>query len=155
MPDITFWSQVKLNLCIVGTGAYGIVVSAKDATVKDPERSTVAIKKIEKAFEHKVFMRRTLRELKALRLLKHENIMSIVTIQKPVSLEEFNDLYVVNELMETDLATIIKSPQKLINEHIQYFLYQILKGVKYIHSAKLLHRDIVSFNTNYRNLVIS
>jgi len=144
-----------LNLCIVGTGAYGIVVSAKDATIKDPKKNTVAIKKIEKAFEHKVFMRRTLRELKALRLLKHDNIMSIVTIQRPASIEEFNDLYVVNELMETDLATIIKSPQKLTNDHIKYFLYQLLKGVKYIHSAKLLHRDLVSFKEYIRNLVIS
>lgn len=155
MTVIIFLSQVISALPLVGTGAYGIVVSAKDAAVKDPDKNTVAIKKIEKAFEHKTFMRRTLRELKALRLLKHENIMSIVTIQQPVSREEFNDLYVVNELMETDLATIIKSPQTLTNEHIQFFLYQILKGVKYIHSAKLLHRDLVMCFEHRRNHAIS
>ena len=45
--------------------------------------------------------------------------------------------------METDLATIIKSPQKLTDEHCQFFLYQILRGMKYIHSAHILHRDLV------------
>lgn len=45
--------------------------------------------------------------------------------------------------MESDLASIIKSPQPLSNEHAQYFLYQILRGLKYVHSAKILHRDLV------------
>lgn len=54
----------------VGQGAYGIVVAAKDAK----DGSSVAIKKIEKAFEHKIFTKRTLRELKICRLLKHENV---------------------------------------------------------------------------------
>lgn len=51
-----------------------------------------------------------MRELKILRLLKHENIVGIDTILLPKSREAFEDLYVVNELMETDLASIIKSP---------------------------------------------
>ena len=50
----------------LGSGAYGIVVSAKDLEGEDEEEENnmVAIKKIERAFEHKVFMQRTLRELK-------------------------------------------------------------------------------------------
>jgi len=59
---------------IVGSGAYGVVVSAKDTESKDPEESLVAIKRIEHAFEHRTFMKRTLRELKVLRLLKHDNV---------------------------------------------------------------------------------
>lgn len=69
----------------------------------------MAIKKIEKAFEHKIFTKRTLRELRLLRLLKHENIIGINEILLPKCREEFEDIYVVSELMETDLAQIIKS----------------------------------------------
>jgi hypothetical protein len=39
----------------VGSGAYGVVVAAKDLEAEDQENNLVAIKKIEKAFEHKVF----------------------------------------------------------------------------------------------------
>ena len=93
----------------VGSGAYGVVVAAKDLEAEDPENNLVAIKKIEKAFEHKVFAQRTLRELKIMRLLQHDNVIGVKTILKPSSRENFKEIYVVNELMETDLAQIIKS----------------------------------------------
>ena len=96
----------------VGSGAYGVVVAAKDKNDESAENGAsglVAIKKIEKAFEHKVFALRTLRELKIMRLLEHENVLSVKTILKPDSLESFKEIYVVTELMETDLAQIIKS----------------------------------------------
>lgn len=49
----------------MGQGAYGVVVAAKDLEAEeDGDDNLVAIKKIERAFEHKVFMQRTLRELK-------------------------------------------------------------------------------------------
>lgn len=88
----------------VGSGAYGVVVAAKDLEAADPENNLVAIKKIEKAFEHKVFAQRTLRELKIMRLLQHDNIIGVQTLLKPRSRKEFKEIYVVSELMETDLA---------------------------------------------------
>ena len=63
----------------VGQGAYGVVVAARDKS-KNSDDNLVAIKKIEKAFEHKVFTLRTLRELKIMRLLDHENVLGIKTI---------------------------------------------------------------------------
>lgn len=110
----------------------------------------VAIKKIEKAFEHPLYAKRTLRELKILRLLNHENVVQLKNIQNPGSFEEFEEIYAVFECLETDLASIIKSSQELSGEHIQFFLYQVLRGMKYVHSAGILHRDLKP-----RNLLVN
>lgn len=130
----------------MGSGAYGVVVSARDT--KTNQR--VAIKKIEKAFEHATFAKRTLRELKIMRLMKHENIIALKSIQLPRSREDLGEIYVVSELMETDLGSIICSPQPLLDEHCQFFLYQVLRGLKYLHSASIMHRDLKP-----RNLLVN
>ena len=87
----------------LGVGTYGVVVSAIDTSDTKSEDNCVAIKKISKSFEHRVFALRMLREMKVLRLLDHENIISIKTILMPESLESMNELYMVTDLMETDL----------------------------------------------------
>ncbi|XP_068034634.1 mitogen-activated protein kinase 7-like isoform X2 [Anomalospiza imberbis] len=48
--------------------------------------------------------------------------------------------------MESDLHQIIHSSQPLTLEHVRYFLYQLLRGLKYIHSANVLHRDLKPSN---------
>jgi len=65
--------------------------------------------------------------------------------------EEFEDVYIVQDLMETDLHRIIYSKQPLTIDHIQYFIYQILRGLKYIHSANVLHRDLKPSNLLLRS----
>lgn len=40
------------------------------------------------------------------------------------------------------MAAIIRSGQPLTDAHFQSFIYQILCGLKYIHSANVLHRDL-------------
>lgn len=138
----------------IGSGAYGMVVASKDLeaeqTDDDSDTNLVAIKKIFKAFERKVFALRTFRELKIQRLLEHENILGIKRILKPTDRANFNEIYVVSELMETDLAQIIKSNQSLSDDHIQFFLYQLLRGLKFIHSAGIYHRDLKP-----RNLLVN
>jgi hypothetical protein len=66
------------------------VVAAKDKEVQeeegaDAESNLLAIKKIVKAFEHRVFALRTYRELKIQRLLDHENVLGIKRLLKPKS----------------------------------------------------------------------
>lgn len=58
----------------------------------------------------------------------------------------FEDVYIVTELMDTDLHQIISSPQPLTDDHCQYFIYQILRGLKHMHSAHVLHRDLKPSN---------
>jgi mitogen-activated protein kinase 7 len=54
----------------------------------------------------------------------------------------FTELYIVEGLMEADLNQILKSGQQLTSQHYQYFIYQILRGLKWMHSANILHRDL-------------
>ena len=106
----------------------------------------MAIKKIPRAFDDIVDAKRILREIKLLQHLQHENVMGIIDILKPRSFESFEDVYIVSDLMETDLHRIIYSRQDLTDDHVQYFIYQVLRAVKYIHSAKVLHRDLKPSN---------
>lgn len=59
----------------VGKGAYGSVVKALDLSEKDECNQPCAIKKIEGIFEHSLYAKRCLRELKILRLLQHDNVI--------------------------------------------------------------------------------
>ncbi|KAK4778548.1 hypothetical protein SAY86_006076 [Trapa natans] len=60
----------------------------------------------------------------------------------PPSRREFRDIYVVFELMESDLHQVIKANDDLTPEHYQFFLYQLLRGLKFIHTANVFHRDL-------------
>ena len=115
----------------IGKGAYGVVCSARDVDTD----ARVAIKKIGNAFDNAVDAKRTLREIKLLRHLEHENVIRIADVVSPASLPNFRDVYVMYELMDTDLHQIIRSQQALSDDHCQYFVYQLLRGLKYIHSA--------------------
>ncbi|GJZ65304.1 mitogen-activated protein kinase 9 [Tanacetum coccineum] len=123
---------------IIGKGSYGIVGSAIDTHTGEK----VAIKKINDVFEHVSDATRILREIKLLRLLKHPDIVEIKHIMLPPSRREFKDIYVVFELMESDLHQVIKANDDLSPQHYQFFLYQLLRGLKYIHTANVFHRDL-------------
>ncbi|XP_062176957.1 mitogen-activated protein kinase 16 isoform X4 [Alnus glutinosa] len=123
---------------VIGKGSYGVVCSAYDTHTGEK----VAIKKINDIFEHVSDATRILREIKLLRLLRHPDIVEIKHILLPPSRREFKDIYVVFELMESDLHQVIKANDDLTPEHYQFFLYQLLRGMKYIHTANVFHRDL-------------
>ncbi|EMS68017.1 Mitogen-activated protein kinase 14 [Triticum urartu] len=116
---------------VIGKGSYGVVCSALDTHTGEK----VAIKKINDIFEHVSDATRILREIKLLRLLRHPDIVEIKHILLPPSRREFKDIYVVFELMESDLHQVIKANDDLTPEHYQFFLYQLLRGLKYIHTG--------------------
>ena len=62
--------------------------------------------------------------------------------------------YMVLDFMETDLHKIIYSRNELTDEHIQYFIYQMLRGLKYIHSAHVIHRDLVFLAFTLASVVV-
>ncbi|KAG9340587.1 hypothetical protein JZ751_021409 [Albula glossodonta] len=93
-------------------------------------------------FQNLVSCKRVFRELKMLCFFKHDNVLSALDILQPPHIDYFEEIYVVTELMQSDLHKIIVSPQPLSSDHVKVFLYQILRGLKYLHSAGILHRDI-------------
>ncbi|KAG6911861.1 Mitogen-activated protein kinase 2 [Tephrocybe rancida] len=133
----------------IGEGAYGTVAAA----LHKPTGRQVAIKKI-LPFDHTLFCLRTLRELKLLKFFSetcvNENIISILDIIKPPTLDSFKEIYlngilVIQELMQTDLHRVIRT-QHLTDDHCQYFVYQTLRALKSIHSADIVHRDLKPAN---------
>ena len=118
---------------VIGKGSYGVVASAIDTHTGE----RVAIKKIKDVFENVSDAARILREIKLLRLLRHPNIVQIKHIMLPPTRREFRDIYVVFELMESDLHQVIKANDNLTPEHHRFFLYQLLCALKYIHAGLL------------------
>ncbi|KAJ3193923.1 Mitogen-activated protein kinase [Irineochytrium annulatum] len=123
----------------IGKGAYGVVWAA----INNENGSEVAIKKVgARNFEQGILAKRALRELKLLRHLHgHDNITSFLDCDINDE-KSFSELYLVEGLMEADLNQIIKSGQGLTDQHFQYFVYQLLRGLKWMHSADILHRDL-------------
>ncbi|KAJ2978616.1 hypothetical protein NQ176_g3717 [Zarea fungicola] len=122
----------------LGQGAYGIVCAA----VNNQTSEGVAIKKVTNVFSKKILAKRALREIKLLEHFRgHRNITCLYDMDIPRP-NDYNETYLYEELMECDLAAIIRSGQPLTDAHFQSFIYQILCGLKYIHSANVLHRDL-------------
>jgi len=126
----------------VGHGAFGLVCSAN----LPDKGQMVAIKKINNAFVNPKDTKRTLREIKLLKHFRHENILNLIDIPLPPDRKNFKEVYLVTGLLETDLHQVIASNQLLTDKHVQYFLYQILRGLKHLHSANVIHRDLKPSN---------
>lgn len=106
----------------IGRGAYGVVCSS----INRETNEKVAIKKINNVFENRIDALRTLRELVLLRHIKHDNVIALKDVMMPTHRMSFKDVYLVYELMDTDLHQIIKSSQSLSNDHCKYFVFQVL-----------------------------
>ena len=85
---------------------------------------------------------RTYREIKLLKYLDHENVLSLLDCFTPVEeFDEFSDVYIVTQLMSFNLENVILA-QKLSDDQVKYFTYQLLSGLTYCHSAGIIHRDL-------------
>lgn len=129
------------NLQVIGSGAQGVCCKAYDNELK----IEVAIKKLSRPFQNVTYAKRAYREIKLLRLVNHPNIIKLLNVFTPhASLKEFQDVYLVMELMEANLCRVIEL--ELDHERISYLLYQMLCGIKHLHSGGIIHRDLKPAN---------
>uniref|UniRef100_A0A673C749 mitogen-activated protein kinase n=1 Tax=Sphaeramia orbicularis TaxID=375764 RepID=A0A673C749_9TELE len=134
-----------VDLRPLGTGVTGLVLSAVDQRTGQ----RVAIKKL--VMRDTVTVKHALREVKITRRLHHENVVRVHEVLAPYGRPlprdptQLSALYIVQECMETDLARLLEQGP-LPTGHATLLFYQLLRGLKFIHSANVLHRDLKPAN---------
>eukprot|EP00475_Leptophrys_vorax_P043781 TRINITY_DN8529_c0_g1_i1.p1 TRINITY_DN8529_c0_g1~~TRINITY_DN8529_c0_g1_i1.p1 ORF type:complete len:505 (-),score=108.83 TRINITY_DN8529_c0_g1_i1:62-1576(-) len=138
----------------LGEGSYGVVCSALDSKRNGQK---VAIKKVIDVFFEHSRAKKVLREVKLLTFLgKHPCIMKTLDILNPLSKSDFESIYIITEYVKTDLSKIIRKEREIIEEaknsglkspilgrdQISWITFQMLCVLKYLKSAKVIHRDI-------------
>lgn len=131
----------------LGNGAFGCVVSAFDSV----KNVRVAVKKLTRAFETVELAKRSYREIKILKHMDHENVIGLLDVFTAAKdLKEFKDVFLVSELMERDLSTVIQQHSShqvaISNEVVQLVVYQLFRALKYFHAAGIIHRDLKTKN---------
>lgn len=120
----------------IGRGSYGVVVSGRDLRTQLP----CAIKKIGNAFADLVDAKRIVREIRLMHCLSHPNLLRIYDCYAKG--HDFDEIYIVTELLQTDLHDVIYARRPLSRAHVQFFCYQLLRGLEHMHAAGVLHRDV-------------
>ena len=126
----------------LGEGAYGTV-----SAYYDNNGQKVAIKEM-KDLDNSCDAIRILREIKILKFFtkyNHPNILSLIDLNVDTS-----TISIITERGDTDLHELIyryrKNNVQLSEEHYKFILFQMLSGIKHLHSANVIHRDLKPSN---------
>ncbi|XP_074592584.1 cell division control protein 2 homolog [Curcuma longa] len=119
----------------IGEGTYGVVYKARDRVTNE----TIALKKIRLENEDEGVPSTAIREISLLKEMQHSNI---VRLQDVVHSDK--RIYLVFEYLDLDLKKHMDSCPELAKDPrlVKTYLYQILRGIAYCHSHRVLHRDL-------------
>ena len=132
------------NIDILGKGGYGKVYKVKIEKEYPSQMKTYAIK----IFEKKIFKEspekalRVLNEIKIHRSLNHQHL-----VKYEHSFEDKNNIYILMEYCPYgSLSNLLKKRKKLEEIEIRFYMFQVLKVLKYFRIQKIIHRDLTLSN---------
>lgn len=129
----------------IGQGTFGEVFKARLKN-HTPDKF-VALKKVLMDNEKEGFPITALREIKILQLLKHDNVVNLIEICRSKIQQSKATFYLVFDFCEHDLAGLISNVNvKFSLAEIKKVIQQLLEGLFFIHSNKILHRDMKAAN---------
>ncbi len=118
----------------LGEGTYGIVYKCKN---KD-NQELVAVKKIKLENEDEGIPSTAIREISILKQLKHPNIVSLLDL-----IHGEKKLHMIFEFLDYDLKKYLDQNNGPLHPNlVKSYLYQMLDGIAYCHSKRILHRDL-------------
>ncbi|KAF9202263.1 NADPH-dependent diflavin oxidoreductase 1 [Haplosporangium sp. Z 27] len=124
----------KLNK--VGEGTYGVVYRARDKKTDE----IVALKRIRMERENDGLPISSLREIKLLKTLRHDNIVLVKDVAVGNDLDQ---IFLVMEYCEQDMAALMDNLKKPYSPaEVKCLMYQLLKGIEYCHDHFVIHRDL-------------
>ncbi|XP_060865471.1 cyclin-dependent kinase 9-like [Metopolophium dirhodum] len=133
-------------LSIIGQGSYGVVRKAQNILYQN----IVAIKELLYHNTTEGFPITALREVRILQKLRHENIVRLIEICYNEAKEENNyrsKFYLILEFCEYDLARLLNAKYVQFDlSEIKELIRQLLNGLHYMHTNKILHRDLKTSN---------
>lgn len=126
------------NESVVGSGTYGKVFKGLHVYTK----KLVALKRIRMEGERDGFPVTAVREIKLLRSLKHENIVQLQEV-----MVEGNECFMVFEYLSHDLTGLLHNPNYTLDPaQKKHMAQQLFRGLDYLHTRGVLHRDIKAAN---------
>ena len=132
-------------ICKIGCGSFGKVVKFKDKNMPEGKQG-IAIKLFRKTNLDIIHAKYILREIFILRTLKHKNIVNLRHVLL-FKINETVNIFLIFDFWMGDLNAVIEDRKKdnklkITDLHIKYIMYQLLKGISFLHENKCMHRDI-------------
>lgn len=142
--DFSFLSDKGFKIVEpIGEGAYGCVVKA----FYEPRNNFYAIKKTRIREDQLNYSLKIVREIALLTYMRHPNIVELKQIEVEIDLKHgYTNVFLIFDLYSSDLWKIVKSGIHLELIQIKLIMFQLLQGLKYIHSKNVLHRDLKTGN---------
>lgn len=122
------------TLGVIGEGTYGVVMKARHRETGQ----LVAIKKFKESDEDEQVRKTSLREVRVLKQLKHDNVITLLEVFR-----RKGKLYLVFEYVEKTILEVLERRKNGLDENdVRRFMFQLLRGVEYCHAHNIIHRDI-------------